>query len=150
MSSMIKVFAAAAMCASLTACYVMPVNPQTGYNYGGYNAPNSGVAIVPVAAIRPPYTARLYPSNEAAARQGQVSGMITNPERGHGEFSFAMGGETFRGEATRAPNSTKGVANAAGSRGGYVRCDYTMSSAELGSGVCQFSQGARYDMHISQ
>ena len=150
MSTMTRLFATTAICATLSACYVMPVNPQSSYQYGAYANPNAGVAIVPAAAIRPPYTARLYPSNDAAARQGQVSGMITNPERGHGEFSFAMGGETFRGEATRAPNSSKGVANAAGSRGGYVRCDYTMSNAELGSGSCQFSQGARYDMHISQ
>ena len=150
MSPIAKVFTAAALCSALSACYVMPVNPHNG-PYGAYNnSNNAGVAIVPIAAIRPPYTARLYPANELASRMGQVSGMITNPERGHGEFSFAVGGEAFRGEATRAPSSTKGVANAAGSRGGYVRCDYSMSSSELGSGSCQFSDGARYDMHISQ
>lgn len=144
------VVTAALLATSLSACYVMPVNSNGSVPYGGYSASGSGVAVVPVAAIRPVYTARLYPANDAASRMGQVSGIISNPERGHGEFSFATGGESFRGEATRAPGSNKGVANASGSRGGYVRCEYTMSSAELGSGTCQFSSGARYDIHISQ
>ncbi len=141
----------AALCTTLTACYVVPINPNHPGSYGAYNGGGGGgVAVVPMPAIRPVYTARLYPANDAAARIGQISGVISNPERGHGEFSFAAGGESYRGEATRAPSSSKGVANAAGSRGGYVRCDYTMSSAELGSGSCQFSSGARFDMHISQ
>ena len=141
---------AATLSISLSACYVMPVNSNGTVPYGGYNNGNSGVAVVPVAAIRPVYTARLYPANDAASRMGQIAGIISNPERGHGEFSFASAGESYKGEATRAPGSTKGVANAAGSRGGYVRCEYTMSSAELGSGSCQFSSGARYDIHVSQ
>ncbi len=145
------VLTATAMCTSLSACYVVPINSHNPGAYGGYNGGgNNGVAIVPMPAVRPVYTARLYPANDAGARIGQISGIITNPERGHGEFSFASDGESFKGEATRAPSSSKGVANAAGNRGGYVRCDYTMSSTELGSGFCQFSSGARFDLHISQ
>ena len=133
--------------AVLSGCYVMPLN-QAMPGHGGYSA--SGTAIVPIAAIRAPYTARLYPGNQAAARMGATSGVISNPEDGRGQFSFNVGGESFSGEATRAPNASRGLANASGNRGGFARCDYTMSSASLGSGSCLFNNGARYDMHISQ
>jgi hypothetical protein len=133
--------------AALSGCYVMPLN-QAMPGQGGYSA--SGTAIIPIAAIRAPYTARLYPGNTAASRLGATSGIISNPEDGRGQFSFNVGGESFQGEATRAPHSAKGLANASGNRGGFARCDYTMSSATLGSGSCLFNNGARYDMHISQ
>ena len=132
---------------ALSACYVMPLN-QTMPGGGGYSA--SGTAIIPMAAIRAPYTARLYPGNQAASRMGATSGIISNPEDGRGQFSFNVGGESYQGEATRSPNSPKGVANASGNRGGFARCDYTMNSATLGSGSCLFANGARYDLHVSQ
>ena len=141
-----SVLALSLAAAALSACYVMPIN-QTMPG-GGYSA--SGTAIIPIAAIRAPYTARLYPGNQAASRMGATSGIISNPEDGRGQFSFNVGGESFSGEATRAPNASKGLANATGNRGGYARCDYTMSSAALGAGSCVFNNGARYDMHISQ
>lgn len=81
---------------------------------------------------------------------GQIAGLISNPERGHGEFVFSVGNESYSGEATRAPHSNSGVANAAGNRGGYARCSYTMTSADRGAGTCQFANGARYDMHIAR
>ena len=133
--------------AALSGCYVMPLN-QTMPGTGGYSG--SGTAIIPISAIRAPYTAHLYPGNQAAARLGPTSGIISNPEDGRGQFSFNVGGESYQGEATRAPNSPKGVANASGNRGGFARCDYTMNSASLGSGSCLFANGARFDMHISQ
>jgi hypothetical protein len=132
---------------TLSGCYVMPLN-QAMPGQGGYTG--SGTAIIPVAAIRAPFTARLYPGNQAASRMGPTSGIISNPEDGHGQFSFNVGGESFSGEATRAPNTSRGLANATGNRGGFARCDYTMSGANLGSGSCLFNNGARYDMHISQ
>lgn len=131
----------------LSGCYVVPLN-HTVPGAGGYSA--SGTAIIPMAAIRSPYTARLYPANESASRLGSTSGVISNPADGHGQFSFNVGGESYQGEATRAPNSQKGLANASGNRGGFARCNYIMNSASLGSGSCLFSNGARYDMHISQ
>jgi len=135
--------------AALSGCYVVPLNQYpNGANTPVYNG--GGAAIVPIAAYRPNFTARLYPANDAAARQGGVTGVISNPEQGHGQFTFALGGEMYAGEATRTPNSTKGVANASGNRGGFVRCDYVMSNAALGSGSCTFANGARFDMHISQ
>ena len=133
--------------AALSGCYVMPLN-QTMPGSGGYSA--SGTAIIPMAAIRAPYTARLYPGNQAASRMGATSGIISNPVDGHGQFTFNVGGESYQGEATRSPNSSRGVANASGNRGGFARCDYTMNSASNGSGSCLFAGGARYDMHISQ
>jgi hypothetical protein len=131
--------------AALSGCYVIPLNQYPSSVPGG-----AGVAVVPMAAYRPAFSARLYPGNAIASKLGGVTGAISNPEQGHGEFTFTLGGEAFAGEATRAPNSTKGVANAGGNHGGYVRCDYVMSSAALGWGSCTFSNGARYDMHISQ
>jgi hypothetical protein len=138
--------------ATMSACYVVPLNqyPNGPNSAGAYNSNNGGLAIVPMPAYRPAYTARLYPGNPAAAKLGGASGVISNPEQGHGEFTFSLGGESYAGEATRAPNSSKGVANASGNRGGFVRCDYIMSSSALGSGSCTFASGARYDMHISQ
>ena len=133
--------------AVLSGCYVMPLN-QTMPGHGGYSA--SGTAIIPIAAIRAPFTARLYPGNQAASRMGGTSGIISNPVDGHGQFSFNLGGESYQGEATRSPNSSKGLANASGNRGGFARCDYTMNSGTNGSGSCLFANGARYDMHISQ
>lgn len=145
-----RLIALAAIGSTLAGCYVVPLNqyPASGNN-PAFN-PSQGTAFVPVTAVRAPFAARLYPGNEAAAKLGTFSGFISNPERGHGEFTFTVGGESFAGEATRAPNSTKGVANASGNRGGYVRCDYSMSNASLGTGSCVFSNGALYSMHISQ
>lgn len=138
--------------ASLSACYVVPLNQYPNGQAGpaAYGSNSGGVAIVPVPAYRPAYTARLYPANPAAARLGSVSGVISNPEQGHGQFTFNLNGEQYGGEATRTANSSKGVANASGNRGGFVRCDYVMNSAALGSGSCTFADGARFDMHISQ
>jgi len=145
-----RLIALTAMGSALAGCYVVPLNQYpASSNNPAFNA-SQGTAFVPVAAVRPPFAARLYPGNEAAAKLGTFSGFISNPERGHGEFTFTVGGESFAGEATRTPNSTKGVANASGNRGGFVRCDYAMSNASLGTGSCVFSNGALYSMHISQ
>ena len=144
MSNLMRVLTAAVVGAALSGCYVVPINQQPVG--GGYTA--QGTAIV--TAIRAPFTARLYPSNTAASRLGQASGVISNPEDGRGQFSFSLGGESFQGEATRATSSSKGIANASGNRGGFARCEYVMSSSMVGSGSCLFSGGARYDMHISQ
>ena len=132
----------ASLSTALAGCYVVPVQ------YPAPNAPYSTApAVVPVQL--PVLTARLYPVNEPAAAIGRLSGTISRPERGHGIFSLMVGAETYSGEATRAPGSSKGIANAAGNQGGYIKCEYTMTNAILGSGICVFSSGARFDMHIS-
>ena len=143
----VKLFATLFASSSLlSACYVVPVNHAPVTSNSAYPA-YSNVAVV---AVRPIYTARLYPTNDAAAAMGRVSGTITNPERGQGGFSFVLAGENFVGEATRASGTSRGTANAAGNRGGYAKCSYTMSSTVLGTGTCTFSSGAAFDMHISQ
>jgi hypothetical protein len=139
------IFTLAALCSALSGCYVMPAQSYPAAN-PQFQTP---VAAAPLVAPRPVYTARLYPVNDIAASMGRITGTISNPERGHGEFSFLLGNESYAGEATRAPNSAKGSANAAGNRSGYVKCDYTMTSAALGTGTCAFSNGARYDLHVS-
>lgn len=135
-------FALASISTLLSGCYVVPMNQA-----GGAYPP--AVAAAPAPVVRPVYTARLYPVNDYAASMGRIAGTISNPERGHGEFAFTVANETYVGEATRASTSAKGSANAAGNRGGYVKCIYTMSSTVLGTGTCTFSSGAMYDMHIS-
>lgn len=141
--TMKALFTALATSTLLAGCYVVPMYPAPG------DAKTQQPTAAP-AAPRPVYTARLYPTNDAAAALGRVSGTISNPERGHGEFAFVLANENFSGEATRAIGTTKGTANATGNRGSYVKCTYTMSSAQLGTGTCQFANGATYDMHISQ
>ncbi len=133
---------AAALSASLAGCYVVPLQypPAEG-------AP--AAAAVPVPVQLPVLTARLYPVNDAAASMGRLAGTISRPETGHGMFSLAAGNETYAGEATRAPGTPRGKANAAGSKGGYLRCEYVMTTTLLGNGTCIFSNGARFDMHIS-
>jgi len=64
-------------------------------------------------------------------------------------ISSMDGREQFQGEATRVAGSRgTGVANATGSRGGNLSCQYTMNSATLGSGQCVLNSGPAFTMHI--
>jgi len=147
MSNIKVLLAIGSACAMLSGCYVVPNQP-----YG--NAPPTYSVqpmqpVAPVPAPRPSYTARLYPVNNVAAQMGTITGLISNPERGYGQFTFSVGGESYMGEATREPSSANGKANAAGNRGGFAKCEYAMTNSSLGNGTCTFSTGARYEMHIS-
>ena len=52
----------------------------------------------------------------------------------HGTFSINIGGETMTGDATRlSPGSSQGQASAAGGRGSYLRCNYSMNNSSQGS-----------------
>jgi hypothetical protein len=153
-SSRLMLAIAATASLSLVGCYVVPVQPD-GRPYPGavVVSPTPPVAVSPV--IAPPPAAptianlRLYPSNDAASRVGVVSGQVTNLLDGRGQFSVTIGSETFTGEATRSPNkSNTGVASGAGSRGGYLSCQYSMSSPTQGVGTCNLSSGAEFRMHI--
>jgi hypothetical protein len=128
--------------ASLSGCYVVPLN--------GVPPDYRGAAVVPVAPpVALTFTARLYPANEQAAGTGVIAGVITNHLNGRAEFSLNVAGEQFVGEATRlAGNNRSGVASAAGNRGGYVNCSYTMNNPTLGTGQCEFANGARYTLHV--
>ena len=137
----------------LTACYVVPVHPD-----GRFYPPTGSTTLVPapypIVIAAPPgpvvFTARLYPSNDIAARNGIIAGSVTSPQDGKGVFTIPYGGDTLSGEATRTTAGTvhSGVANASGPRGTYVRCNYRMNSVTQGTGECLFSDGARFQMHV--
>lgn len=139
-SSLSKVAAAVAVAASLSACYVVPLQPM----------PATGGAVVAPAAQPQPVTfsARLYPANDLAAGYGMVSAVVTNDLNGRGHFTTAINGESFTGEATRVAGSREGVANGAGNRGSYIDCRYTMNAPSMGTGSCQLSNGAMFTMHV--
>ena len=128
--------------ASLTGCYVVPINQQ----------PNHAPATVYVPTAPPApvtFAARLYPSNDLATSYGMVSAVVTNDLNGRGTFSTAINGENFNGEATRANSGARtGVANGSGNRGSYISCTYQMNTTTLGTGQCRLSNGALFSMHV--
>jgi hypothetical protein len=93
--------------------------------------------------------ARLYPSNEVAAETGLLSGSVTNMMTGKGMFQINYRGEILTGEATRVPgDDRRGLASAYGQRGTYMSCEYRMTTPYQGTGTCNFSNGAQYQVHI--
>lgn len=138
---------AGAVCAAaaLAGCYVVPLNapPQR------VPVPVAAVQVVPLPANMT-FTARLYPANDMASAYGMVGAVVTNDLNGHGTFSTVINGESFSGEATRAPggSSREGIANGTGSRGSYINCRYQMNSSTMGSGQCRLSNGAQFTMHV--
>ena len=151
-TALIGVLAASAV--SVSGCYVLPVAPD-GYPYGYpvYPAPPPAAAIPypSASAGQVPATlpARLYPANEIATQTGVVHGTVTNMMTGKGRFQLNYRGETLTGEATRVDgDSRRGVASAYGSGGSYMSCEYQMRTPQQGAGTCQFSNGAKYQVHI--
>lgn len=154
-----------------TACVVLPVDPVTGQPYG---APPPLVITAPAPPPPPPPTptvigVRLYPLNDLAARVGPLQALVLDQRGGRGTFSVNYGGDTLQGEATRIPGhdagfgrlhaevlgvpgrdfaGDRGIANAAGPRGTSVQCEYVFSAPGRGTGVCLFSDGARYRAHF--
>ena len=127
----------------LTACYVVPVNR---------NPPPAVVYVAP--AVQAPtsvtFAARLYPANDIASTYGVINAVVTNDLNGRGIFTTNINGENFNGEATRVGGGSarSGVANGAGSRGGYINCNYQMNTTTLGTGQCKLSNGALFTMHV--
>jgi hypothetical protein len=139
-----SILASIGVVASLSACYVVPVN-----QYPSASTPLPATPAVSMAPVPVTFSARLYPANEAAAAYGMVSAVVTNDLNGRGVFSTNINGESFSGEATRVAGSARdGVANGAGNRGSFMNCRYTMNSATLGTGNCRVSNGAQFTMHI--
>jgi hypothetical protein len=139
----------AACALSLTGCYVIPIDGQGRPSNVAY-APVPTPVVIPAAPSQINLIAKLYPANDQASGSGVLVGQVVNNLNGRGTISINANGETFSGEATRAgQNSNQGNANAAGSRGGYVRCQYIMNSNTQGTGECTFSTGARYTLHLS-
>lgn len=135
----------AAAVVSLAGCYVVPMNQYPG------QMPSAGGPVVLAPAVPLTFSARLYPSNEAASPYGVINALVTNDLNGRGVFTANISGESFSGEATRRSGSSRdGVANGAGNRGNFLNCQYTMNSATLGTGACRLSNGATFTMHVGQ
>jgi hypothetical protein len=146
---------------ALAGCYVMPVGQDAGGNpYYVYSpvpivpAPGTpgahGVpAVVPGGPVAATLAVKLYPINDLANQTGVLTGQVTNMMNGKGRFTFNYQGDMLVGEATRVSNDERrGVASAYGPRGIFARCEYQMSSPQLGAGTCSFSNGAQYQLHV--
>ena len=132
---------------ALPGCYVVPVAPDgTPVLAVPAAAPRSGA---PGAEFPAVMQARLYPANEAASRVGPLSGTVTNMMNGKGRLQLVYKNEVMAGEATRvADDERRGVASASGPNGAYMSCEYQMRTPVQGTGICSFSDGARYQVHI--
>lgn len=125
---------------ALSGCYVAPIQPAPVV----VHAPATPAPPVPVTL-----SVRLYPANEHASALGVVHAVVTNDLHGRGTFRANIQGENFVGEATRKAGSAReGLASGAGTRGGYLSCQYSMNSPSLGTGSCRLSSGALFTMHI--
>jgi hypothetical protein len=130
------------------AAYPYPAVTTVPYRAPLY-APAPSITTASGAPIPSVLQARLYPSNEIASRTGMLSGTVTNMMTGKGQFQLDLAGELLSGEATRVPgNDRAGVASAYGSRGTYMNCEYRMTTPYQGTGTCQISTGALYQVHI--
>ena len=146
---MLLALGVATAAAALSGCYVVPINPAPGQP--GYVPPAAPMAMPAALPAPVVFTARLYPANDLAVRHGMVGGVVTNDLNGRGTFNANIQGESFVGEATRkAGSSREGLASGAGNRGSYLSCQYTMTSATLGTGICRLSDGAQFTMHVGQ
>ena len=161
--------------ASLTACVVVPVDPRTGQPYP-WPPPGDGgctTVVMPPASPSPPaasvITARLYPLNDLANQGGLLNAVIVDSHTGRGTITVAYRGDTLQGEATRVDSSyaafgriytevlgaasrqtsgQRGIANAFGAKGVSAQCEYVMTAPSQGTGVCLFSDGAKYQIHF--
>jgi len=161
----------------LSGCYMVPVSPDQvdrlttlldqaqRAQIVNAQAANGSAKPVPVPAAAaatvkevPPITipagpttlyARLYPMNDIATENGMVSGSVTSLMNGKGRFQVLYRGEPLTGEATRVSGEDrKGVASAWGPNGTFMSCEYQMMSYVRGAGTCNFSDGAKYQVHV--
>lgn len=164
--------------AMLQACVVLPIDSRTGQPVGYQPAegPRGTTVVLPPPASAPPsnavLSARLYPLNAQAGKAGILTAVVIDNQSGRGSFSVGYAGENLQGEATRvdagyaafgrvhnevlgpAPRNysgQRGIANAAGGRGLNAQCEYLITAPwpnTQGTGVCLFSDGARYQLHF--
>ncbi|HUQ74079.1 MAG TPA: hypothetical protein VM183_05075 [Burkholderiales bacterium] len=166
------------MPAAVSGCYVLPIGskdvdklvrlmeqsqpalnapPSTPQFSQGMRPPPLAPAPAPAPAAQgatQPRTiaslpARLYPINDVATEIGMVAGTITSLSEGKARLQFNYRGESLIGEATRVSgDDRKGVATAWAPSGAFMTCEYQMSSQAHGAGTCNFSDGARYQVHV--
>ena len=147
-----RFLAIGAAVSALAGCYVVPLQAD-GRPYQGVAAPMSSYSttvVMPAPAAPNVVPVRMYPSNDTAAPTGAVAGSVTSYTSGRADFQFIRAGESFAGEATRYGGQKNGVANAAGTRGGYANCHYSMNNSTQGTGTCKFSDGSMYTLHVGQ
>ena len=160
---------AAIMClaASLSGCYIVPMD-------GHFGSVPQGAALIaaPTAALVPGGTgvmqARLYPLNETAGKTGALTANVADSGTGRASFTLNYAGEQLAGEATRVPagypgfgnvhrqvygdgsmpSGQRGIASASGANGTFVNCEYALSAPNRGTGACLFSSGAKYQLHF--
>lgn len=145
--------AAALATSSLAGCVVVPLDSEGRPLYvpvqPGSPAPQAGAPQSPAAPPPALLQARLYPANDIAAQTGMLSGTVTNLMSGKGRFQLSYRGELLTGEATRvAGDERKGVASAYAPSGSFMSCEYQMRTPYQGAGICTFSNGARYQVHL--
>ena len=135
----------------------------------GYSVPAAAPAVPAQPPVPTLINVRLYPLNAQANKGGLLSAQVVDNNAGHGSFMVPYLGDTLQGESTRvdasypsfgivhqqvlgaAPRTVtgrRGVANAHGSRGVNAQCEYVLTGPGSGTGVCQFSDGAYYQMHF--
>lgn len=141
----------------LAGCYVVPVGPDGNYAIyipthpsPTYPGQSSAPSTLPGQSAQPRVLhARLYPENDTATQTGMVAGTVTNMMTGKGRFQVQYAGEVLTGEATRVSgDERKGIASAYGPSGSFMSCEYQMSTPMQGAGTCNFSNGARYKLHV--
>lgn len=169
--------AATALASLLSACYVVPLDPRTGQPYPAAQLETRGTGgsvtvVTPPAPSGPPavttLNARLYPLNPQANKAGLVNAVVVDNNAGHGTFTLSYLGDSMQGEASRVDanysfgriysevlgtsqrtyNGRRGIANAYGAKGVNVQCEYLVTGPSTGTGACQFSDGAKYQMYF--
>lgn len=146
-----------------------PIAPE-----GHGNVSAGGVTVVtPPAPPGPPQptvlSARLYPLNPQANKGGLITAVVVDNNTGRGSFTLSYLGDTLQGEATRVDanyaafgriyndvlglsqrsfSGRRGIANAFGAKGVNAQCEYLITGPTMGTGACQFSDGAKYQMHF--
>ena len=136
-------------------------------------SPGTVTVVTPPAPLGPPQptvlSARLYPLNPQANKGGLITAVVVDNNTGRGSFTLSYLGDTLQVEATRVDGSyaafgriynevlglnqrsfsgRRGIANAFGSKGVNAQCEYLITGPTMGTGACQFSDGARYQMHF--
>lgn len=142
---------AAGASAALSGCYVVPMGSDQVDRLvrATEQGQQAAAAPQPVATGPTSVPARLYPVNDVANQAGMVSGTITNFMNGKARFQLTYRGEQLVGEATRVSgDERKGIATAWGPSGSFMTCEYQMSAPVRGAGNCNFSDGARYQVHV--
>jgi hypothetical protein len=159
---------AVGMAATLSGCYVVPIDSRYPYDPAHPYAQPAPMVLPAPQPVPVTLQARLYPVNDIAGKIGALNATVVDTLNGHATFAVNYQGETMQGEASRVadgaagfgnvhrqvygdgrmPPGRRGIASAAGAHGNYVNCEYALSAATMGTGACVFSNGAMYQLHF--